>query len=133
MIGDALHLEKELMMVNRSVPVNRRTIADYADNGDLFYSTKDGHICELDQGELDFLCSICSPTEMFRVRLPILIYSDTSGDCTSWKVEGPADISLVAKILRKSAASGEKLRFYNPDLKKLRQILEKSTFLVFSP
>ena len=52
MIGDALHIDKELLRLNISVPVKRRTLVDYLDNGDLFYVTRDGNRCDIDAEEL---------------------------------------------------------------------------------
>ena len=39
----AAAIAKELMTLNSSVPVGRRTLAEHMDSGDLTYRTRDGH------------------------------------------------------------------------------------------
>lgn len=132
MIGDALHLDKELMRMNLSVPVKRRTIVDYLDNGDLHYVTRDGNRCDIDRDELDGLAAQCTEIEKMRVRLPILVYSDASGEGTAWRVEGVSDSDVVARLLGKTKRLPNSVRFYNPDLHKLRKLLPSCTFVIFS-
>ncbi|MBE6517878.1 MAG: DUF61 family protein [Thermoplasmata archaeon] len=132
MIGDALHMDKELMRMNLSIPIKRRTIIDYLDNGDLSYVTRDGNRCDIDSAELDVLDSVCTEIEKMRVRLPILVYSDASGEGTSWRVDGISDSDVVARILGKNKRLPGSLRFFNPDLHKLRKKFPTCTFIVFS-
>ena len=133
MIGDAMHLDKALMQMNSSVPVNRRSLLDYSENGDLTFSTRDGGTCEIAAEEIEYLCGICSEIEKMRLKLPLLISTDCSGDVTSWKVEGAVETAVVARILGKPVFSSDHLRFYNPDLKRLRSILPTCTAVTFLP
>ena len=133
MIGDAMHLDKALMQMNSSVPVNRRTLLDYAENGDLTFSTRDGGTCEISGEEIDYLCGICTEIEKMRLKLPLMISTDCSGDITSWKVDGAVETSVVARILNKPVLSQDHLRFYNPDLKRLRSLLPTCTVVTFLP
>ena len=132
MIGDALHIDKELMRLNVSVPVNRRSIVDYLDNGDMSYTVRGGTCCDIDPKELEFLSDNCTEIEKMRVRLPILVYSDASGEGTSWRVDGQADSDVVARLLNKTKRLPNSVRFFNPDLQKLRKMLPTCTFIVFS-
>lgn len=132
MIGDALHIDKELLRMNVSVPVKRRTIVDYLDNGDLVYVTRDGNRCDIDPEELEFLRSYCTEIEKMRIRLPILVSSDASGEGTAWRVDGQAEAAVVSRILGKTQRLPNSLRFYNPDLHNLRKRLPTCTFIVFS-
>ncbi len=133
MIGDALHVDKELMVMNHSIPVNRRTVIDYIENGNYTFVTRDGHICDISQDEVELIHSNCKLAESLRVRLPIIVHTETSGDCTAWAVDGAADAAVVARILGKALHNPEMLRFYNPDLKKLRDLLPTCTFMAFLP
>ena len=132
MIGDALHMDKELLRLNISVPVKRRTITDHLDNGDLSFVTRDGNRCDIDPAELAFLAGQCSEIERMRVRLPILVYSDASGEGTAWRVDGAADSAVVARLLGKTLRLPNSVRFFNPDLHNLRKMLPSCTFIVFS-
>ncbi|MGN1045249.1 MAG: DUF61 family protein [Candidatus Methanomethylophilaceae archaeon] len=132
MIGDALHIEKELMRMNVSTPVARRTIREHLDSGDLTFRTKDGCTCDITPEELQYLDGICTEMEKFRIRLPILVSTDASGEGTAWRVDGPAESAAVARILGKQRRKEDSVRFFNPDLKKLRGILPNCIFIVYS-
>ncbi|MBO5654172.1 MAG: DUF61 family protein [Candidatus Methanomethylophilaceae archaeon] len=132
MIGDALHIDKELLRLNISVPVKRRTLVDYLDNGDLSYVTRDGNRCDIDAEELKVLSEVCTEIEKMRVRLPILVSSDASGEGTAWRVDGVAESAVVARLLGKTRRLPDSVRFFNPDLHNLRKKLPTCTFIVFS-
>lgn len=132
-IGDSMHLDKALMQMNSSIPVNRRSLLDYEENGDLFFTTRDGVRCEISKEEIDYLCGICTEIEKMRLKLPLLISTDCSGDITSWKVEGRTETAVAARILNKPVMSEDHLRFYNPDLKRLRSLLPSCTAVTFLP
>ena len=132
MIGDALHMDKELMLLNTSVPVSRRTIVDYLENCNLVYFTRNGGRCDIDAEELGFLAKNCTEIEKMRIRLPILVSSDASGEGTAWRVDGVAESSVIARLLGKTLHRSDSLRFYNIDLQKLRKLLPTCTFIVFS-
>ena len=133
MIGDSLHLDKALMQMNVSVPVNRRTLLDYSENGDYFFVTRDGVTCEISKDEIDMLCSKCTEIEKMRLKLPMMISTDCSGDITSWKVDGKTETAVAARLLSKTVMTDDHLRFYNPDLKRLRDMLPTCTVVTFLP
>ena len=133
MIGDSLHLDKALMQMNSSVPVSRRSLLDYAENGDLFFSTRGGNRCDISKDEIDMLCGRCTEIEKMHLKLPIMISTDCSGDITSWKVEGRTETAVVARLLSKTVTTEDHLRFYNPDLKRLRGLLPTCTVVTFLP
>ena len=133
MIGDSLHLDKALMQMNSSVPVSRRSLLDYEENGEWFFTTRDGVRCEISEEEIGYHCSICTEIEKMRLKLPILISTDCSGDITSWKVEGRTETAVTARILGKNVLTEDHLRFYNPDLKRLRTRLPTCTAVTFLP
>lgn len=133
MIGDALHLDKSMMLMNRSAPVNRRSLLDYLEGGDPFFTTRDGARCEIAQSELEMLGSMCTEIEKMRLRLPIMVSTDCSGEGTSWKVEGVTETSVIARLLARRVITEDHLRFFNPDLKKLRDLLPTCTVITFIP
>ena len=133
MIGDSLHLDKALMQMNTSIPVSRRSLLDYSENGDLFFITREGVRCDISSDEISYLCGICTEIEKMRLKLPILISTDCSGDVTSWKVEGRTETAVTARMLGKTVITEDHLRFYNPDLKRLRSLLPTCTAVTFIP
>lgn len=133
MIGDSMHIDKVLMQMNVSVPVSRRTLLDYAENGGLTFTTRDGHLCDISEDEIERLVSVCSEIEKMRLKIPIFISTDCSGDSTSWKVEGRTEAAVVSRILGKPVFAEDHLRFYNPDLKRLRDLFPTCTVVTFIP
>ena len=121
------------MQMNSSVPVSRRSLLDYSENGDLFFMTRDGNRCEISKDEIDMLCGRCTEIEKMRLKLPIMISTDCSGDITSWKVEGRTETAVIARLLSKNVTVEDHLRFYNPDLKRLRGMLPTCTVVTFLP
>ena len=57
MIGDSLHLDKAFMQMNISVPVSRRSLLDYSENGDLFFSTRHLAVSAGSDGSDSALCA----------------------------------------------------------------------------
>ena len=121
------------MQMNSSLPVSRRSLLDYEENGDYRFVTRDGVSCDLDPKEIEFLCDRCTELEKMSLKVPILVSTDCSGDMTSWKVEGCVETRVVARILGKNVVTEDHLRFYNPDLKRLRSMLPTCTAVTFLP
>jgi uncharacterized protein len=119
--------------MNRSTPVNRRLLSDYLESGDLFFRTRSGEICDIDRSEIDFLASICTGAEAVRLRLPILIGTDVSGEAGSWKVEGDTEVSVISRILGRRAYRGDYMQIYYTDLLELRRRLPTLTAIIFVP
>ena len=133
MSDDPMNMERMISDLNSNMPVNRRPLSDYADNGDLTYRTKSGTVCSFDGAELEFIASKCTEAERMRLRLPVFVSTDTSYSGGAWKVEGVTEVSVISKVLGKRPYREDFLRFYYPDLKNLRKMLPNLTFALFLP
>ncbi|MDR0887864.1 MAG: DUF61 family protein [Candidatus Methanoplasma sp.] len=133
MSDDPMNVERMIADMNSNMPVNRRSLLDYIDNGNLTYETKSGAVCSFDKEELEFLASKCTEIEKMRLRLPIFVSTDTSYQSGAWKVEGKTEVSVISKVMNKKPYREDFLRLYYPDLKDLRKLLPNLTVTLFLP
>lgn len=118
---------------NINMPVSRRTLIEYLENGDQMYVTRSGEEFLMDFSEIAALAEICSEAEKLRLRLPIIITTDVSGERGAWKVDGKIETSVMSKILNRRPFREDKLHFYNPHLAELREKFPTVTVLAFIP
>jgi len=118
--------------MNKHLPSSRRTLLEYIDSGDLTYQTKDGLVYRIEKEEIDVLSNICTEIEKMRLKLPIFVSTDTSSE-NAWKVDGVIETSVVSKILERRPFREDMMRFYHPDLKKLRSMLPNAVTVLYLP
>ena len=63
----------------------------------------------------------------------IYVSTDVSGEVSAWKVEGKTEATVVAKLLGKPIFRDDRVRLYNPDLKKLKSLIPDAYMVVFTP
>ena len=124
--------QKMISDMNKHIPVSRRTLLEHIESGDLTYRTRDGFTCSFDREEIEFLNDICTEIEKMRLRLPILISTDTSSD-GAWKADGITETAVVSRILEKRPMRDDMLKLYHPDLKRLRGKLPNAVVVLFVP
>ena len=118
--------------MNKHLPSSRRTLIEYIDSGDLTYRTKEGHVYTIDKTEIEMLSGICTEIEKMRLKLPIFVSTDTSSE-NAWKVDGITETAVVSKILERRPFREDMMRFYHPDLKKLRNMLPNAVTVLYLP
>jgi Uncharacterized protein conserved in archaea len=118
--------------MNKHLPSSRRTLLEYLDSDDLTYQTKDGHTYTIEKEEIEMLSRICTEIEKMRLKLPIFVSTDTSSD-NAWKVDGMTETSVMSKILERKPFREDMMRFYHPDLKKLRSMLPNAVTVLYLP
>jgi len=133
MVEDPMNLEHMLFEINSNMPVNRRTLLDYLENGDYTYHTRSGAIGTFDPKELEFLSSICNEVEKMRLRLPIMIGTDTISERGAWKVEGKIEASVISKMLGKVLHCDDYIQLCYPDLLETRRLLPELAVVIFLP
>ncbi len=119
--------------MNPNLPAERRTLTDYLENGELFYSSRAGDRFEINVSELEDLASFCTEQEKFRLRIPLMVSTDLSGEYGAWKIEGETEASVLSKITGKKIFKKGFLRFYHPDLADLRRRFPTAIIVVFVP
>lgn len=133
MVTDPANIEAMISDLNRNMPVSRRTLEDYLENGDLTYCTRGGVKGSLNEAELHYIESNCTITEKLRLRIPIFVSTDTEHPDGAWKIEGRTEVAVMSKILGKRPHRDDFLQIYYPDLKEIRRILPDSVVVLFLP
>lgn len=83
--------------------------------------------------DLETIAGVCSDSEKARLRVPIIVSTDTSAESGAWKVDGETEASVMSKILGKRLYRKDMLRFYNPDLSDIRRKFPTAVVLAFIP
>jgi len=118
--------------MNKHIPSSRRTLLEYLDSDDLTYQTKDGSVCIMERKEMDILNGICTEIEKMRLKLPIFVSTDTSSE-NAWKVDGITETAVISKLLERKPFREDMMRFYHPDLKRLRNMLPNAVTVLYLP
>ena len=132
-MDDTGYIRSILGDINSNIPVSRRTLIEHLQSGDLTYKTRSGEEFIIERSEIEALNEICSDAERIRLRLPIIVSTDISGDQGAWKVDGVIETSVMSKILHKRPHKEDVLRFYNPHLSELRHKFPTIVVLAFIP
>lgn len=130
---DPRDIVRLLSNMNSNMPVNRRTLVDYIDNGGNTFTTRSGAECTFDRSAIEYLDSFCTTQEKLTLRLPIFVYTDVSAETSCWKIEGKTEVAVVSRILGRSVHSVDHLPVYYPDLKTLKNKLSDLVFTIFTP
>lgn len=125
-------LWKELRTMNSNIPVGRRTLAEHMDSGDYSYKMRGGETVTMTDEEVRMIRGACGLREMMSLRLPIFIGTDVSGD-GAWSVDGRAEAKVISEILGKPRFKEDRVRFHNPDLRRLMNVLPNAVFVIFTP
>lgn len=119
--------------MNRNVPVQRRSLIDYLENGGDTFATRDGTECSFDRASIETLAAYCSDQEKFTLRLPLFVATDSSSENGNWKIEGTTEVAVVARILGRIPHRPDYLTLYYPDLVELKKQLPGLIFTLFQP
>lgn len=123
-------MESVLSDLNRNLAAGKRNISEMI-GGDPTYKIRDGSTIQVPREQLDYLWSVCDDSERMRLKLPIYVGTDTSGEVSSWKVEGVVEANVVSKILGKKVYRDGYLRIYNPDLRTLKDRIPDCYLMMF--
>ncbi len=130
---DPRNIEAMLRGMNSNLPVKRRTLMDYAENGGDTFDTRSGEKVSFDRSGIDYLFSVCTDQERLLLRLPILVATDTSSETGGWKVDGTIESAVVSRILNRRVRSEDRIFLYYPDIVALKKLIPGLVFTVFSP
>lgn len=128
-----MDIEYAIRDLNRHVAVSRKTLSEYLEDGLDSYDTKDGQKCTVERKDLELLAAGCTEVEKMRLRIPIFVSTDTSYEGGAWKVEGKAEVAIVARLLKKRVHTDDFIRIYYSDLKDLRNMVPSVINIVFVP
>ena len=118
--------------MNQHVPVKRRSLQQLLQDSDPSYVGKDGRTYKINRKELELLSELLDPEERGRLKLPILIITDTSYGDGYWKVIGTLEVKVFSLIINRAPEKEDEMRVFYPYLKEIRDKLPTATNTVFS-
>jgi len=118
--------------MNQHVPVKRRSLQQLLLDSDPSYIGKDGRTYRIDRKELDILAELLDPDERSRLKIPILMMTDTSYGDGYWKVIGTLEVKVLSKMINRTPEKEDEMRVFYPYLKEIRNKLPTATNTVFS-
>ncbi len=130
---DESTLQRFIVVMNRHLPTQRKALVDLLLEKEPYYEGKDGHRYKLDHAELLYLDSLLDFFDKGKLRLPILIQTDTQSDTGAWKVMGKVEAKVIAKVLERDLDTEDMVRFYHPHLHELRKKLPTTTTIMYMP
>lgn len=119
--------------LNSNLAASKPSLMEMMDGGDRTYRLRDGSVIEIPEEQLRIIWDACDDAQRLRLRLPIYVSTDVSGEGSAWKVEGAVEAPVVAKILGRRLHRDGFLRLYHPDLRELRDKIGDAVLIVFTP
>ena len=130
---DPRDISRMVAGLNSNMPVSRRTLMDYIENGNYFYTTKTGDKIEFPQEGIEYLASITDDQEKLLLRLPVFVSTDTASERACWKVDGRTEVAVMSKVLQRRVHSADRMPVYYPDLSDLKKKMPGLVFTIFLP
>lgn len=127
-------IRKLLEIMNRHVPAKRTSLAEHLRQKEAGYQGRDGISYHIKRAELDLLASMLDELERNKLKLPIIIMTDTGDESGGkWKVMGRVEVKVVSAIVGREPEQADQMRLFNPHVAKLRSVLPTATTTLFSP
>ncbi|MBI0583955.1 MAG: DUF61 family protein [Methanomassiliicoccus sp.] len=126
-------MRKLLEMMNRHVPSKRASLAELLNAPEAEYQGKDGVRYRIKRGELEYLAGIVDTWDRPKLKLPIIIMTDTGYEAGAWKVMGRVEVKVVSKIVGREPEAEDQMRLFHPHMVQLRTVLPTATTTLFSP
>ena len=133
MEDDPRDVTKALAGMNTSAPVSKASLLDLSEMDKPSFRTRGGFDIEIDRSEIDLLMSVCTEMEKIRLRLPINMVTDTSGEMSAWRIDGATEAKVISRILDKPLLREDSIRIYYPDYMILREKLPTSIVTLYLP
>ena len=133
MEDDPRDVTKMIAGMNTSVPAVKIPLLDLAESENPSFRTRGGSVIEIDRSEINLLMDVCTEMEKIRLRLPITMVTDTSGEMSIWRIDGAVEAKVIARILEKPMLREDSIRIYYPDYQILREKLPSSIVTLYLP
>lgn len=126
-------VESIMKDLNSNLATSKPLLAEMIDGGDRTYKVRDGSTVTIPEEQLQRLWDACEDSEKLRLRLPIYVSTNISGEGSAWKVDGRAEAAVIARMLGKRMYREDSVRLYHPDLKRLRSLIPDCIMITFTP
>ena len=126
-------LEKLFKNMNQHVPSQRPNLAELLASSDPCYIGKDGRTYHLNREELKLISANLDPWDWSRLKIPILLMTDTTYEAGCWKVMGRLEVRLVSRLINREPEREDELRIFYPHLLEIRKLLPTTTNSMYMP
>ena len=133
MEDDPRDINRMIAGLNSTVPAVKVPLLDLAESDSPEFRTRNGSLVDIDRSEIDLLMSVCNEMEKIRLKLPITMVTDTSGEMSTWRIDGKVEASVISRILGKPLLREDSIRIYYPDYQILRDKLPSSIVTLYMP
>lgn len=133
MEDDPRDVTKMIAGMNSSIPAAKIPLLDLAESDDPSFRTRGGSVIEIDRQEIDLLMEVCTEMEKIRLRLPITMVTDTSGEISARRIDGAVEAKVISRILDKPLLKDDSIRIFYPDYQVLREKLPTSIVTMYLP
>ena len=126
-------MAKLLQSMNEHIPPKRKSIADMLDEPDPSYEGKDGRRYAVSKDELKRLASFADPWDLGRIKIPLLLMTDTSYGTGYWKIIGRAETTLISRLINREPEKVDEILIFYPQLNDLRRQFPTTTNAMYMP
>lgn len=126
-------LEKMFQSMNAHVPSRRPSLQELLQMEEPSYKGKDENIYHIDREELAYLSQLIEEWEWSKIKIPILLMTDTSYEQGCWKVIGKVEVRLISKIIEREPEKEDEMRLFPHHLRLLRERLPTTTNTMYMP
>ncbi len=126
-------MEKLLHNMNEHIPPKRKSLAAMLDEDDPCYEGKDGRRYKVSKDELKKLAAKADPWDLDRIKIPILLMTDTGYGEGYWKVIGKAETRLISRLIEREPEKEDVIYIFYPQLNYLRRLLPTATNVMYMP
>lgn len=130
--GSEGEIRKLLESMNRHIPTRRVSLGELREAAEAGYQAKDGCRYRISMEEIELIASLLDPWDRDRIRLPIIVMTDTS-EGGMWKVMGRLEVQVVSQIVGRPPEFEDQMRLFNPHMAELIRKLPTAVTTVFSP
>jgi uncharacterized protein len=134
-MGDVFNeraMQRLFTNMNQHVPSSRRSLKALLREKEPVYTGKDGTIYRLKKDELQLLSSLIEEEDWPRLKLPLLIFTDTLYGDGYWKIMGKVEVKVISKLIGREPEKEDEMRLFYPYFKDVRDKLPTTTNAVFS-
>jgi len=125
-------LKKILEQMNTALPGRRIWLSELLEMEEPSYKGRDGNDYVMDRQELLLIKEALNTSGLRDVKLPILLFTDTSQEQSAWRVEGTEECAVISHILGRSGQSIRDPAFlYLAHMTVIRRRLATTTASVF--
>jgi hypothetical protein len=122
-----------LRTMNSHIPSQRPSLSDLLDQDEPSYLGKDGRTYQIERSELIFLAKNTDKWDWSRLKIPILLMTDTNYEKGCWKVIGKLETKVISRIIGREAEKEDEILIFYPQMQELRRLLPTTTNSMYMP